>query len=49
MLLKDKTAIVSGVGPGLGKEVALAFVREGASVVIGARRESYLREVAAEL
>jgi len=49
VLLKDKTAIVSGVGPGLGKEVALAFVREGASVVIGARRESYLREVAAEL
>lgn len=49
MLLKGKTAIVSGVGPGLGKEIAHAFVREGAAVVIGARRESYLREVADEL
>ena len=45
MLLKDKRCIVSGVGPGLGKEIALAFAREGADVALGARTESYLEEV----
>ena len=49
MLLKDKTAIVSGVGPGLGKEIALAFAREGADVALGARTESYLREVQGDI
>ena len=49
MLLKDKVAVVSGVGPGLGKEIALALVREGASVVMGARTESYLSELADEI
>jgi NAD(P)-dependent dehydrogenase (short-subunit alcohol dehydrogenase family) len=49
MLLRDKVAIVSGVGPGLGKEIALALAREGASVVLGARTESHLKELAAEI
>jgi NAD(P)-dependent dehydrogenase (short-subunit alcohol dehydrogenase family) len=49
MLLKEKVAVVSGVGPGLGKEIALALVREGASVVMGARTESYLGELADEI
>jgi NAD(P)-dependent dehydrogenase (short-subunit alcohol dehydrogenase family) len=49
MLLHDKVAIVSGVGPGLGKEIALALVREGASVVLGARTEAHLRDLAAEI
>jgi NAD(P)-dependent dehydrogenase (short-subunit alcohol dehydrogenase family) len=33
-LLKGKVAIVSGIGPGVGKEVAYAFAREGADVVL---------------
>ncbi|MCJ7438527.1 MAG: SDR family oxidoreductase [Acidimicrobiia bacterium] len=49
MLLKDKRCIVSGVGPGLGKEIALAFAREGADVALGARTESYLEEVKNEV
>jgi NAD(P)-dependent dehydrogenase (short-subunit alcohol dehydrogenase family) len=49
MLLKDKRCIVSGVGPGLGKEIAMAFAREGADVALGARTESYLEEVHGEI
>jgi NAD(P)-dependent dehydrogenase (short-subunit alcohol dehydrogenase family) len=45
-LLKDRIAIVSGIGPGVGKEVAYAFAREGAHVVLAARTASVLDEVA---
>lgn len=49
MQLKDKTVIVSGVGPGLGREVAIAAAREGAALVLAARREENLRAVAEEI
>ena len=49
MLLEDKIAIVSGVGPGLGREIARSFAREGADLVLAARTESFLKEVAAEV
>lgn len=44
MLLKDKVTIVSGVGPGMGSELALLAAQEGAKVVISARTESNLKE-----
>jgi NAD(P)-dependent dehydrogenase (short-subunit alcohol dehydrogenase family) len=49
MLLKNKTVVISGVGLGLGKEIASAALRDGATVVMGARTEDKLREIAAEL
>lgn len=49
VLLEDRVGIVSGVGPGIGREVVLALAREGANVVLGARTEDRLREVANEV
>ncbi len=49
MILEGKTVIVSGVGPGLGGEVARVAHRDGAKVVIGARNEARLGETAKQL
>lgn len=49
MLLDGKVAIVSGVGPGVGRACALALAGEGADVAVVARNEARLREVAAEV
>ncbi|MGP3949256.1 SDR family oxidoreductase [Streptomyces sp. 7N604] len=49
MLLHGKTVIVSGVGAGLGHQVAAACVRDGANAVLGARTEANLAKSAAEI
>ena len=49
MSLTGATIVVSGVGSGLGREVATIALREGANVVLGARREEHLVAIAEEL
>lgn len=49
MILEDKVVIVSGIGPGLGQELALGAGREGARVVLAARTESFCQQVAKQV
>ncbi|MGZ4677368.1 MAG: glucose 1-dehydrogenase [Acidimicrobiia bacterium] len=48
-LLEGKVAVVTGVGPGLGRATALALAREGAQVALVARNEERLEGVAREI
>lgn len=48
-LLDGKVVLVSGVGPGLGRSIALRAAAAGADVVLAARTASYLDDVAKEV
>jgi NAD(P)-dependent dehydrogenase (short-subunit alcohol dehydrogenase family) len=48
-MLQDKRILITGVGTGLGKEVARQCLEDGAKITIGARTLGNLEAVAAEL
>jgi NAD(P)-dependent dehydrogenase (short-subunit alcohol dehydrogenase family) len=48
-LLAGRVAIVSGIGPGMGRDVSLALAREGADLALAARTADTLQALAAEV
>lgn len=46
---EGKVAVVTGVGPGMGRSIAVGFAGHGVEVVLAARRPETLEAVAAEL
>ena len=48
-LLEGKVAIVSGIGPGMGRDISLTLAREGADIAMLARSEEKMAEVAEEV
>src|SRR5690349_7758228 len=47
--LQGKTALVTGASRGIGKAIATALAAEGANVVLSARKQEALDEVAKEI
>src|SRR3546814_15033239 len=48
-LLEGKAAVISGIGPGMGRDIALLFAEHGADVVLGARTLERCEAVAEEV
>ena len=48
-LLEGKVAIVSGIGPGMGRDISLLFAEHGADLVLGARGVEKCEAVAEEV
>ncbi|HVL99144.1 MAG TPA: SDR family oxidoreductase [Egibacteraceae bacterium] len=46
--LKDSVVVITGASSGIGRAAALRFAKKGAAVVLAARREQVLKEVAEE-
>ena len=49
MRLKNKVAIITGGGTGIGQGIALQFAQEGAYVAICGRREEPLKETVKQI
>ena len=49
MLLKDKVIVVTGVGPGMGRKLAVIGAAEGAKIAVSARSAGFVREVSEEI
>jgi NAD(P)-dependent dehydrogenase (short-subunit alcohol dehydrogenase family) len=46
--LTDKVAVITGASQGIGRAIALAFAKEGASLILASRNEAKLAKVADE-
>lgn len=49
MKMKDKVAIVTGAGRGIGKAIALSYAREGADIIAVSRTPSEVKETASQI
>ena len=49
MRLKDKVALLTAVGTGMGRATAILFAQEGAKVVVTARRREHLEQTASHI
>lgn len=49
MRLKDKTAVISGVGNRFGKAAAYLFAKEGAKVILVARKDELIKPIAEDI
>ena len=49
MMLEGRTAVVTGIGPGMGRDISLGLAREGADIALVARSDKVLPAVAEEV
>lgn len=49
MRLENKVALIAGVGPGMGRAIALLFAQEGARVALVARKAEVIESAAREI
>lgn len=47
--LKNKVALMCGIGPGMGMASAILFAQEGAKVMISSRRETHIKETVSRI
>ena len=49
MLLEGKTAVVTGIGPGMGRDISLGLATEGADIVMVGRSDRHMPAVGEEI
>jgi NAD(P)-dependent dehydrogenase (short-subunit alcohol dehydrogenase family) len=49
MMLEGKTALVTGIGPGMGRDISLGLAKEGADIILVARSEKVVPGVMEEI
>ncbi len=49
MLLRDKVVVITGIGPGMGRKLALEAAEAGAKVMLAARSKDFVEGVAREV